>query len=146
MRGLDLSASISSFNAKVKNVPLRIGGPIIRDVKPTYAPEFQTNFIARYQWAGLGGTLAVAGDAQTSSSFCYNLRNFSADRHDGYVVANIGFSWADARNALRLGFDVRNLTDARVDIQGFDLAGLCGCNEVSYKPPRSFLMSARYSF
>ena len=146
IRGLDLSASVSSFNAKVKNVPLRIGGPIIRDVKPTYAPEFQTNFIARYQWAGLGGTLAVQGDAQTSSSFYYNLRNFTADRYDAYVVANTGFSWTDARSALRLGVDVRNLTDERVGIQGFDLAGLCGCNEVSYKPPRSLLFSARYSF
>ena len=146
IRGLDLSASVSSFNAKVKNVPLRIGGPIIRDVKPTYAPEFQTNFIARYQWAGLGGTLAVQGDAQTSSSFYYNLRNFTADRYDAYVVANMGFSWTDARSALRLGVDVRNLTDERVGIQGFDLAGLCGCNEVSYKPPRSLLFSARYSF
>ena len=146
LRGLDFSASVSSFNAKVKNVPLRIGGPIIRDVKPTYAPEFQTNVIARYQWAGLGGTLAVQGDAQTSSSFYYNLRNFSADRYDAYVTANLGLSWTDHRKALRLGFDVRNLTDERVGIQGFDLAGLCGCNEVSYKPPRSFLFSARYSF
>ncbi len=146
LRGLDLSASVSSFNAKVKNVPLRIGGPIIRDVKPTYAPEFQTSFIARYQWAGLGGTLAVSGDAQTSSSFYYNLRNFSADRYDAYVVANVGFSWTDRHEKLRLGFDVRNLSDERVGIQGFDLAGLCGCNEVSYKPPRSYQISARYNF
>ena len=146
IRGLDFSASVSAFDAKVKNVPLRIGGPIIRDVKPTYAPEFQTNFIARYQWAGLGGTLAIQGDAQTSSSFYYNLRNFSADRYDAYVTANAGLSWTDPRNALRLGFEVRNLTDERVGIQGFDLAGLCGCNEVSYKPPRAYQLSARYSF
>jgi len=29
---------------------------------------------------------------------------------------------------------------------GFDLATLCGCNAVSYKPPRFFQLGARYNF
>ena len=146
MRGLDLSASISAFDSKVKDVPLRVGGPIVRDVKPTYAPELQATALARYSWDAFGGKLAVAADAQYSSSFYYNLRNFSADKFDSYVVVNAGLSWTSKSERLRLGVDVKNLTDERVGIQGFDLAGLCGCNEVSYKPPRFFVGSVRYSF
>lgn len=144
--GLDLGFTVSAFDSKVKDVPLRVGGPIIRDVKPTYAPELQTSAIARYQWAALGGKLAVAADAQTSSSYYYNLRNFSADRFAAYFVFNAGISWQNRAEQIRFGLDVRNITDERVGIQGFDLAGLCGCNEVSYKPPRLFMASARYSF
>ena len=40
----------------------------------------------------------------------------------------------------------RNLTDERAGIQGFDLATLCGCNEVSYRAPRFYSVGVRYSF
>jgi outer membrane receptor protein involved in Fe transport len=32
--------------------------------------------------------------------------------------------------------EVKNLTNAHAGVQGFDLATLCGCNEVAYQPPR----------
>ena len=136
--GLDLTFGASWFKAKVKNVPLRVGGPIVRDVKPTYAPETQLFGLARYEWDAFGGKLAVGGDAEYSSSYYYNLRNFSADKFSGYVTVNAGVSWRTDDRRWEIGFDVKNLTDERVGIQGFDLAGLCGCNEVSYKPPRLF--------
>jgi iron complex outermembrane receptor protein len=144
VRGLDLAFNVSAFDATVLNVPLRVGGPIRRDVKPTYAPELQTNSIVRYQFDALGGKIAVAFDGQTSSGFYYNLRNFSSDRFDPFLIANFGLSWSNDR--VRLGFDVRNATDERAGVQGFNLAGLCGCNEVSYRLPRQFILSARYTY
>lgn len=144
--GLDIAAGVSWFDATVKDVPLRVGGPIVRDVKPTYAPEFQLNGLVRYAWDALGGRMSIGGDAQYSDSYFYNLRNFDADKFDSYFVLNAGISWTNASDTWRLGFDVKNITDERVGIQGFDLAGLCGCNEVSYKPPRFFALSSRYSF
>lgn len=146
LSGLDIAAGVSWFDAKVKDVPLRVGGPIIRDVKPTYAPEFQLNGLIRYAWDAFGGRMSIGGDAQYSDSYFYNLRNFDADKFGSYFVANAGISWTNASDNWRFGLDVKNLTDERVGIQGFDLAGLCGCNEVSYKPPRFFALSTRYSF
>ncbi|KUO53215.1 MAG: TonB-dependent receptor [Sphingomonadales bacterium BRH_c42] len=146
LSGLDIAAGVSWFDATVKDVPLRVGGPIIRDVKPTYAPEFQLNGLIRYAWDALGGRMSIGGDAQYSDSYFYNLRNFDADKFNSYFVLNAGISWTDASDTWRLGLDVKNITDERVGIQGFDLAGLCGCNEVSYKPPRFFALSSRYSF
>jgi iron complex outermembrane receptor protein len=40
----------------------------------------------------------------------------------------------------------RNITDEAAGIQGFDLATLCGCNEVSYQPPRWYGINVRYNF
>ncbi len=147
VKGLDLSLSASAFNSKVKNVPLRVGGPIIIDAKPTYAPETQITGIIRYAWDMFGGSMAIRGDANYSSSYFYNLRNFSADKFKGYVVLNTGLSWSPAGNTLELGIDVYNLTNKRdIGLQGFDLATLCGCNEVSYKPPRTFAVHGRVKF
>ena len=36
------------------------------------------------------------------------------------------------------------LTNRRVGVIGFDLAGLCGCNQISYKPPRLYTLGAGY--
>ena len=144
VEGLDLGLSVSYFDALVKDVPLRVNGPIRRNVEPVYAPPFQTSAIARYEWAALGGKLFVGADAQYSSSFYYNLRNFDADQFKRYLMVNAGFGWTN--DNWTLNFRVRNLTDVKAGVQGFDLSTLCGCNEVSYKPPRFFQVGARYSF
>ena len=146
MSGMDLQLGLSWFNATVKDVPLRVNGPVVRDVKPTYAPEFQLSGLARYEWDALGGKLAVAGDFQYSSSYYYNLRNFDADKYGNYLMINAGITWRTLDRNWELGLDIKNLTDRRVGIQGFDLATFCGCNEVSYKPPRMFAVRVHRSF
>lgn len=144
--GLDLSLAASWFDAKVKDVPLRVAGPIIRDVKPTYAPEKQIAGIARYAWDAIGGELAIGTDFQYSSSYFYNLRNFDADKFGSYFMVNAGISWRSEDRNWEVAFDVKNLTDERVGVQGFDLAVFCGCNEVSYKPPRMFQVRLHRNF
>ena len=41
---------------------------------------------------------------------------------------------------------IRNLTNRRVGVIGFDPAGLCGCNQISYKPPRLYTLGAHHEF
>ena len=144
--GLDLSIGASVFDATVKDVPLRLGGPIIRDVKPTYAPELQISGLARYGWDMFGGEMAINADFQYSDSYYYNLRNFDADKFDSYFIAGLGIAWTSPEDTVKVAFNIDNITDERVGIQGFDLAGLCGCNEVSYKPPRSFSLNVRLQY
>lgn len=144
--GLDVMLGVSALDAKVKDIPLRIGGPIIRDVKPTYAPEIQVSGLVRYGWDMFSGEMHVGGDFSYSSEYYYNLRNFDADRFGSYVLLNFGIGWTSQDGKLELGLDANNLTDKRIGVQGFDLAALCGCNEVSYKNPRSFAVKARINF
>ncbi|MFZ5608664.1 MAG: TonB-dependent receptor [Pseudomonadota bacterium] len=141
--GLDAVLALAWFDATVKDVPLRVGGPIVRDVRPTYAPEFQLNGLVRYGWPAFGGELALTGDFSYSSSYFYNLRNFDADKFGSYLVLNARLAWASDDDKWELALKVNNITDERVGIQGFDLATLCGCNEISFQPPRWYGLSVR---
>ena len=144
--GLDMALTFSQFNAKVKDVPLRVGGPIRKDLKPTYAPETQASGIIRYGWDMLGGEMAANANITYQSSFFYNLRNFDADKFGGYANVDLGLAWTSASKMLEVGVRVDNVTNHLIGLQGYDLAGLCGCNEVSYKPPRTFSLHTRVSF
>ncbi len=157
MDGLDLLLSAAWFDAEVKDVPFRapvfdqgtgaeIGNVIRRDVKPTYAPELQFSGLARYQWQLWGGYASVQGDFSYSDDYYYNLRNFDADQFDSYVLVNARLGWATEDERWAFAIDLRNLTDERAGIQGFDLATLCGCNEVSYRAPRYAGLNVKYEF
>jgi len=144
--GLDLALTFSKFDAKVKNVPLRVGGPIRKDLKPTYAPETQASGIVRYAWDMFGGEMAANANISYSSSFFYNLRNFDADKFGAYANVDLGLGWTSPSKKYEIGLMVDNATNRRIGLQGFDLAGLCGCNEVSYKLARTFAVRTRVSF
>ena len=145
--GWDVLLSFAWFDATVKDVLLRNGSPLPpRDVDPTYAPELQATALLRYEWPALGGMLHVRGDVSYSDEYFYNLRNFDADKFDSYAMVNAGIGWASDDENWQVDFRINNLTDERVGIQGFDLASLCGCNEVSYQPPRWYGVSLKRSF
>jgi len=145
--GLDLMFNIAAFDAEVEDVPLDFSSPFkARDVDPTYAPELQATGVARYSWQMLGGYMAVQADVSYSDKFYYNLRNFDADEFDDYTMWNALVSWESSEGNWLLTLAGRNLTDERAGIQGFDLATLCGCNEVSYRAPRFYSVGVRYSF
>jgi len=146
MEGLDLLLALSWFDATVKDVPLRVDGPVIRDVKPVYAPELQASGLIRYEWPISKGKLHVQADFSYSDEYFYNLRNFDADKYDSYTKVGAGFGWTNADDNLSINFNIRNLTDEKIGIQGFDLATLCGCNEISFQPPRWIGLNVRVSF
>jgi iron complex outermembrane receptor protein len=143
--GLDLLLSGAWFDATVKDVPLRVGGPIVRDVKPVYAPEIQITGLVRYAWSALGGMLNVQADATYSDEYFYNLRNFDADKYDSYTKIGARVGWVSPQQHWDVSFAIHNITDERIGIQGFDLATLCGCNEVSYQPPRWYGITLRFT-
>ncbi len=144
--GLDMALTFSQFDAKVKDVPLRVGGPIRKDLKPTYAPETQASGIVRYGWDMLGGEMAANANVSYSSSFFYNLRNFDADKFSAYANLDLGLAWTSPDKMFEIGVRVDNVTNHLIGLQGYDLAGLCGCNEVSYKLPRTFSLHTRVNF
>lgn len=149
--GLDVILGVAWFDATVKDVPLRVGldqsvnPELFRDVDPTYAPEFQVNGLARYEWPMMKGRMAVQSDFAYSDSYFYNLRNFDADKFDSYFMLNARIGWTSEDDRWEVAAMVKNITDERAGIQGFDLATLCGCNEISYQPPRWFGLSVRHN-
>lgn len=145
--GWDIMLSGSYIDATVKDLPLRSGSPLPpRDVRPTYAPEVQATALVRYEWAALNGTMSVSADVSYSDEFYYNLRNFDADKFDSYVMTNARLAWVSEDETWQTALVVRNLTDERAGVQGFDLATLCGCNEVAYRDPRFVGVNLKYSF
>ncbi|MEE8056798.1 MAG: TonB-dependent receptor, partial [Pseudomonadales bacterium] len=144
--GWDAMLAISWFDATVEDVPLSIGSSIVQDVDPTYAPEFQVSGILRYEWPMFNGSMAIQGDFNYSDEFFYNLRNFDADKFDSYTMVNARLSWTSADEIWETSFSIRNVTDEEAGIMGFDLATACGCNEVSYQPPRWYGANLRYTF
>ena len=145
---LDLILSASYVDAQIDDLPLRNGSPLpTRSVTPTYTPEFQAFVMARYTFPLAGGSsIAVQGDISYSDEFYYNLRNFDADKFDSYTMVNGLVSWTSSDQSWTASLLLNNITDERAGIQGFDLATLCGCNEVSYRAPRNYAIQIRKEF
>jgi iron complex outermembrane receptor protein len=61
-------------------------------------------------------------------------------------MVNAGIGWSSQDDLWQLDLQIRNVTDERAGIQGFDLATLCGCNEISHQPPRWYGVSLRRTF
>ena len=145
--GWDIMIGGSWTDAEVKDVPLSLTAQNVSlDVKPTYTPEYQASGLVRYEWMALGGTMSVQGDFTYSDEFFYNLRNFTADKFDSYVMYNASLAWVSPEEDWQVTLAGRNLSDERAGLQGYDLANLCGCNEVSYRNPRLYSVGVRYSF
>jgi iron complex outermembrane receptor protein len=155
---LDIFISLGAFDAEVQDVPFRSALPteaptctpsspvICQDVDPVYAPEFQAAGMIRYAWSAFGGMMSIQGDVSYSDSFFYNLRNFDADQFDSYTLVNAILGWSSPEEHWDFSLALRNITDEHAGIQGFDLAGLCGCNEISFRPPTQAVAQVRYSY
>ena len=149
LKGLEIVLGASYIHALVYNVPLLTGGVDVptRDVQPTYSPPAQANLLLKYahEVPG-GGTLTERFDVVYSDRFYYNLRNFTADQFPQYYKLGLGADWASADEHWQVGLDIQNLTNRRIGNVGFDLASLCGCNDVSYQPPRLYSLNLHYKY
>ncbi len=142
--GLDIMTGFSWFDFEVEDVVLSPG--FVRDSEPTYSPDFTAYGLARYEWPLAAGSLAVQLDANYRSSFFTNVNNFTANEIDDTWIANANISFATANEAWVFTVFVDNFTDEENEIILFDLATLCGFNEVAYAPPRWWGGRLRYNF
>lgn len=142
--GLDMMFSVAYFHATVEDLKLAPG--LLKNVQPSFAPELQYAGLARYQWPALGGTMAVQGDFNWSSSFYYNLRNFDSQKYGSYIVGNFRVSYKPDKYPWSVAAFVNNVADERYGVMGFDLSTLCGCNENFYGKPRWFGVTVSYNY
>jgi iron complex outermembrane receptor protein len=118
----------------------------MRDVEPSFTPEWQWTGLLRYEFDLFSGTAALQADASYQSSFFHNIRNFKAHNIDERVVGNLRSSWTDPSGRWEASLFVNNVADERYKTIGFDLTGLCGCTEESYGYPRWVGGGVRFSF
>ena len=57
-----------------------------------------------------------------------------------------GAGWTSDNRDWQLNLDVRNVTNVKAGVQGFDLATLCGCNELAFQPPRFVSVNVKRTF
>ena len=96
-------------------------------------------------FTGVAGVV-INADASYSDSFFYNLRNFPADEFDTYTLVNTILGWTSPEEHWDFSIALRNITDEHAGIHGFDLATLCGCNEISFRPPTQAVARVMYSY
>ncbi len=134
--GLDLLFTASWVDAVVEDLPIAPG--VLRDVRPTYTPEWTFGALARYEWEApaVNGSLALQVDGSYTDSRYHNLRNFRADEMDAYTLLNVQASWTAQDGRWTASVFADNLLDERYKTSGFDLATLCGCNEEAFGKPR----------
>lgn len=146
IEGLLLGVNMSLFDTKLSNFAIAPG--VFRDVEAAFAPERQISARASYEWPveALGGSMRVGGTMSSNSSFFHNIRNFDAQKIDGFTIFNTRVSWTDEEERITISAFVNNLTDKRYFNTGFDLSGLCGCSEIAYGQPRQYGVEARYNF
>ena len=146
---VEFAVGASAFHFVVQHVPFGFGADaIVRDVQPTYAPPVQLNASGTYTlpWKVHGGDIAVNGMLNFTDHFYYNLRDFSADQSPSSTSLNLGMGWTSSGGNWQARLDATNVTNAMIPVMGFDLATLCGCNEISYQPPRLVAISVRHDF
>ncbi|MFC7050972.1 TonB-dependent receptor [Emcibacter nanhaiensis] len=144
--GLDIMLSASYVDAEVENLEIAPG--VFRDVKPAFTPDFQATGLIRYEFEPevFGGHVSVQADATFVDEIYHNIRNFDSQKLDSYVITNVRADWTSVDMDWTVSAFVSNVFDESYATIGFDLANLCGCNEMLYGKPRWWGVSVRRDF
>lgn len=143
--------SYSYTHAEVKDVqiaPAQNGGPAIHaNVRPGFSPRHQAtgNLIYTYPGDVFGGKVSARLVGSYISDFFDNIRNFDAQRIQGYFIADAGLKWK-SNNGLEIGVDVKNLFNKSYVETSFDISTVCGCAQTFYSKPRWWSIRIAKSF
>ncbi|KQT34908.1 TonB-dependent receptor [Sphingomonas sp. Leaf412] len=143
-RNFSAQASFGYTNADYKQFLTFIGGgttPVdVADQRVFQnTPQFTVNasFTASTDFAG--GTLSVTPDVALRSDYSLFEIPTPALDQDGYVLANASANWLSGDGKYRVGVALRNLTDARYRVGGYNFPGALFGNSIIgyYGPPRT---------
>jgi iron complex outermembrane receptor protein len=147
IEGLDLLLNLGLIDAEVEDLDLVGDGSVLVDVEPTFSPDTTLSGLARYTvYDFAGGDLSFQASASYQSSIYSNLSNFDSTHFDSWTVVDALVSWTSTDETWAIDLFVKNLLDERYNTIGFDLAGVCGCNEEAQGKPRWVGASVRYNF
>ncbi len=153
MEGLLLNANVGYLDQTVDEYPFQnADGSFTNKASTTelgYAPEWTGQIRALYQTAMAGGNLTLAADASFQDEMWLNspidLTNpiKTAQRGDSYWMYNAMAAFTTADEKWRFAVEGKNLSDERELINTFDVTLIANGG---YTPPRTWAISAEYSF
>jgi iron complex outermembrane receptor protein len=141
--GLELMAGVALLDSEVDAVPVPFGG-LIKAEFPL-APSFALNFLGRYEWPALGGTMAVQIDGNHNGDHFLEGTNSAVSFEDSYTVVNAHVSYTSPGDRWTATVWVKNVTDTDYRLYNLDL-GLLGFIEQVYAPPQWFGGTISYSW
>ena len=133
VKGVDIAAATATAPA------------VIRNVEPAFAPRAQLFVMANWTPPIANDKITLSANANYTSRFYNNLRNFTSEVTKGYVISNVSAEW-EVRPGFTASVALDNIFDKRVDLIGFDLTTFCGCSHESYNRPRTWRVSFAYEY
>lgn len=111
------------------------------------APELDTQLGLRYDFTPWEwGQLSVLGDISYRSKTYLEVNSRETLAQSGYSVSNAAIVLESIDNQWSLMFGVKNLSDKRYRSHAFDLSAFPGVMLGYYNAPRTYALSANYSF
>ncbi|MET0371401.1 MAG: TonB-dependent receptor [Sphingobium sp.] len=143
-QGLNLSVNAAYTHAKADNVLL---GGITKDRTPPFSPKFQVSGYARYEMPVSFGKAWLQVDGSYTSSHYVQLDNYTNNRNEAYALLNarVGVG-SDGDTGWSLTGEVQNVTNVAYKTSSFATAGNFGSDVTAYNMPRTYSLTARYTF
>ena len=141
-QGWDVVLGLAVLDPQAQNIPSPRGGSF--DRTPVAAPDFSATALVRYEWAALGGNLAVQAWGSYRGSVYYDIQNVPVSKQGGYGLGNLRVSYGDAAQRWEAAAFVHNVTDQEYLSYTFDFTASFGFNQQAYGKPRWAGASFRY--
>jgi iron complex outermembrane recepter protein len=122
------------------------GGPAdYSSRKLANAPEWTANLAGVYDVPLNGGAVVrLLGNVSYAADMFLNAQN-SAILHAGSrTISDAGIFYVADRGRWQVGAEVKNVTDAKVLVGGFDVISFFGYAEGYYNPPRRYFLTFKY--
>ncbi|MEO8306621.1 MAG: TonB-dependent receptor [Pseudomonadota bacterium] len=148
--GLSFDGSISYLNFKYTS-PTTAAGNLVntsipKDSITPYTPELTYSVGGQYDHPSDVGTFSIRLDAAYQGDIYTNAENTIWSKIDSRILTNARLTWSDLKDAWKVSFEIRNLTDEYYFQTKGDATTALGT--VSGVPglPRTFLMSVERKF
>ncbi len=150
MNGLDIILGAAYIDNVVGDAYRLPSGETIDRVS-VMTPEWSFNGLARYEWATLGGTLAIQGDFNYMDEHFFQLKNSPVGTEDAYTLVNARITYTSGSGDWQVAGFIDNLTDEEYRTMTFDLAGTpatggFGLTENYYGTPRWWGVTVGYNW
>ncbi|MCR8922646.1 TonB-dependent receptor [Dasania sp. GY-MA-18] len=144
---LDVMLTAAYIDANVEDLNLIGDGSILVDVTPTFSPKKSFSAFINYTIEDVfEGELSLQLNSSYQSSIYSNLSNFDSTEFDSWTVTDVRASWVSSEGNWIVSTFIKNVTDERYNVIGFDLSTVCGCNEEAQGKPKWAGASVKYIY
>tara|TARA_B110001450_G_scaffold257008_1_gene290191 strand:+ start:749 stop:3112 length:2364 start_codon:yes stop_codon:yes gene_type:complete len=148
--GLDIIFGASYIDNTVEDAYRLPSGEAV-DRVAVMTPEWSFNGLARYEWAAMGGKLAVQADFNYLDDHYFQLKNSPVGQEDAYTLVNARVTYTSGNGNWNVAAFLDNATDEEYRTMVFDLAGApsgggFGLAENYYGTPRWWGVTLGYNW